>query len=225
MELIGAIAMANEFAPKLSILPAAQRRLWDELDEVPPSFVLIGGTAIALQLSHRASVDYDFISSEEFDPDLLYASIPFLKHSQTIQKAANTLTCVVNRGGDVQVSFFGTPNLRLIRAPLVAADFGVRVASLIDLAGMKAAVVQKRAEARDYLDLDAMIARGAVDLSTALAAAGSLYGPAFNPELSLKALSFFGDGNLDSLPAATRERLTAVVRSVDLQRLPKIQRA
>jgi len=217
--------MAKDFAPKLSILPTAQRRLWDELGEVPKSFVLIGGTAIALQLSHRASVDYDFLSSEGFDPDLLYVSIPFLKHSQTIQKAANTLTCVVHRGGDVQVSFFGTPNLRLINAPLVAAEIGVRVASLIDLAGMKVAVVQKRAEARDYLDLDAMIVHGAVDLPTALAAASSLYGTAFNPELTLKALSFFGDGNLNSLPAAARERLAAAVRSVDLHRLPEVQRA
>src|SRR4051794_21468881 len=95
----GAIAMAHEFDPKLSTLPEEQQRLWEELGEVPDAFVLFGGTAIALQLGHRASLDFDFISSENFDPDQLYASLPFLKHSRTIQKAASTLTCAVNRSG------------------------------------------------------------------------------------------------------------------------------
>ena len=91
--------MAIEFEPNLSILPPEQRRLWSELGELPDSFVLCGGTAIALQLGHRASVDFDFISSEEFDPDQLYSATPFLMNSRPIQKAANTLKCVIDRDG------------------------------------------------------------------------------------------------------------------------------
>jgi hypothetical protein len=215
----GAITMANEFDPILSIMPDEQRRLWRELGDVPDSFVLFGGTAIALQLGHRRSLDFGFISNQEFDPDQLYTSLPFLGHSRTIQKAASTLTCAVNRGGEVQISFFGVPALKLIDTPLVARDNKVRVASLTDLAGMKAAVVQKRAEAKDYLDLDVLITRGGVDLASALAAGKTLYGDAFNPEITLKALSFFGDGNLDSVPTETRDRLVAAVRSVDLSAL------
>lgn len=45
------------FAPKLEILPLAQQRLWPELAGVPRDFVLYGGTAIALRLGHRSSVD------------------------------------------------------------------------------------------------------------------------------------------------------------------------
>ena len=67
------------------------------------------------------------------------------------------------------MSFFGVPGLGRVREPLVCPGNGARVAALIDLAGMKAAVVQKRAEAKDYLDLDAILAHG-VDLSAALAA-------------------------------------------------------
>jgi hypothetical protein len=111
--------------------------------------VLCRGTAIALQLGHRTSIDLDFIASHGFDPDELYSGLPFLSGSKVIQKSANTLTCDVHRGESVQVSFFGTSNLRLTTAPLIAADNGLAVASLVDLAGMKAAVVQKRAEARD----------------------------------------------------------------------------
>ncbi len=214
--------MATEFEPKLSILLDQQRRLWPELKAVPSSFVLFGGTAIALQLAHRASVDFDFIGGEEFDPDQLYADMPFLVGSKPIQKSANTLTCDVDRSGLVQVSFFGTPNLRLIDPPLVASDTGVRIASLIDLAGMKAAVVQKRAEVRDYIDMDAINHQGSIDLATALAAARELYGTAFNPVLTLKSLSYFGDGNLHTLSREIQSRLAAAVQSVDVNQLPTL---
>jgi hypothetical protein len=50
------------FAPRLDILPSAQRSLWPHLVQVPCHFVLYGGTAIALCLGHRQSVDFDFFS-------------------------------------------------------------------------------------------------------------------------------------------------------------------
>jgi Nucleotidyl transferase AbiEii toxin, Type IV TA system len=216
--------MANQFEPNLSTLPAGQRLLWDELREIPANFVLCGGTAIALQLGHRVSLDFDFISSESFDPDALYRSVSFLNGSKTIQKSANTLTCVVGRGAPVQISFFGTPSVRLVEWPLIAADNGVQVASLVDLSGMKAAVVQKRAEARDYIDLDAILTQGGIGLPLALAAARELYGLAFNPQLTLKSLCFFGDGNLKSIPREMQDRLAAAVNAVDLNQLPKMMR-
>ncbi len=51
------------FNPRLDILPLSQRRLWDELGELPEEFVLYGGTAIALHLGHRQSVDFDFFTN------------------------------------------------------------------------------------------------------------------------------------------------------------------
>jgi len=89
---------------------------------------------------------------------------------------------------------------------------------------MKAAVVQKRAEAKDYLDLDAIIENTEIDLPTALSAAQLLYGAAFKPELTLKSLSYFGDGSLPTLPDETRDRLAKAVAAVDLTRLPPVVR-
>jgi hypothetical protein len=212
--------MASVFEPKLSVLPEQQRRLWPELSAVPDIFVLCGGTAIALQLAHRASLDFDFLGDREFDPDELYTQIPFLGQSRTLQKSASTLKCAVDRGGPVQLSFFGVPRIRFTRPPLVASDNNLKVASLIDLAGMKAAVVQKRPEAKDYLDLDAIIHLGSIDLATALSVARAIYGRTFNPELTLKSLAYFDDGNLDTLPGIVRDRLVAAVRAVDLNELP-----
>jgi hypothetical protein len=214
--------MATDFQPQLSILPVEQRRLWPELSSVPREFVLCGGTAIALQLAHRSSYDFDFIAQSEFDPDLLASRMAFLGHAKTLQKAPNTLTCLVDRGAPIQVSFFGAPAIKLIRSPRIAADTQLQIASLLDLAGMKAVVVQKRAEAKDYIDIDAIVERGDVDLPSALAAAAAKYGPSFNPQLTLKALCYFGDGNLNTLSREIQDRLSAAVRAVDLDRLPKI---
>jgi hypothetical protein len=216
--------MTSDFVPDLSILPEQQRRLWPELSTVPNSFVLCGGTAIALQLGHRASLDFDFIGRDNFDPDELYAEMPFLSGSKAIQKSASTLSCIVDRGGPVQTSFFGTPGIRLIGASLVARDNGLQIASLVDLAGMKAAVVQKRAEAKDYIDLDAIINQGGIDLPTALSAARELYGRSYNPELTLKSLCYFGDGSLGTLSREIQDRLIQAVRSVELNQLPKLMR-
>lgn len=206
----------------LDILPAAQRRLWDDLIDVPGSFVLYEGTAIALHLRHRQSVDFDLFGSERFDPDVLHRTLPFLSGSLVVQvqESPDTLTCVVERGGNVQISFFGVPEIKRIEAPLMAPGNGLHIAALIDLAGMKAAVVQKRAEAKDYIDIDALIGRGGIGLPLALAAGQRIYGQSFNPEITLKALSFFEDGDLGSVPNAIRDRLAAAVRAVDLDRLP-----
>ena len=69
--------MPTIFEPRLDILPESQLRLWPELDAVPSDFVLYGGTALALQLGHRVSEDFDFFSSAGFDPDRLHSRLPF----------------------------------------------------------------------------------------------------------------------------------------------------
>src|SRR6266700_1470243 len=95
------ISVMAIFAPHISILPPPQQRLWKDLFELPADFVLYGGTAIALHLGHRASVDFDFFSLKEFDPSVLSRSIPFMRDAEITQQAANTLTGIVDRDGVV----------------------------------------------------------------------------------------------------------------------------
>lgn len=210
--------------PRLDILPPAQRRLWDELAAVPPEFVLYGGTALALHLGHRQSVDFDFFGSRPLDPAQLVPAIPFLANATVTQREPNTFGCIVERGGPVRLSFFGVPSLPHLLPPHVAPDNGLRVASLLDLAGTKASVVQMRAEAKDYLDIDALLTDGRIDLPTALAAARAIYGAQFSPLATLKALTYFEDGTLRRLPKPVRDRLVAASRAVDLGSLPVIVR-
>jgi hypothetical protein len=93
------------------------------------------------------------------------------------------------------------------------------VASALDVAGTKVAVVQKRAEAKDYIDIDALLQHG-IDLPTALAAGRVIYGRSFNPLITLKALSYFDD--LPTLPAEVKSRLSAAVAAVDAVSLPEL---
>jgi hypothetical protein len=198
------------FAPRLDILPAPQRRLWEELGEVPPEFVLYGDTAIALHLGHRESVDFDFFADRDIDARALLA-LPMLRGAVVTQDEPNTLGCEVDRGGPVRLSFFGVPALPRLAAPLVADGHGLRVASLRDLAGTKIAVLPRRAEAKDYLDVDAILRDGSVSLAAALDAARALYGDAFNAISALKALVYFEDGSVARLPADVKGRLRAAV--------------
>ena len=215
----------SEFLPHLEILPPAQKHLWAELSEIPKEFVLYGGTALALHLGHRNSADFDFFGSRTFEVQALETGIRFLAGARIVQRAANTLTAVVERGAPVKISFFGLPELPRLEPPHVVKDNGLQVASLLDLAGTKASVVQVRAEARDYIDIDALLRLGRVSLPVALAAAGQIYGRSFNPEITLKALSYFDDGNLRDLPEEMKLRLVTAAREVDLANLPTIQQA
>ncbi|MFZ2446350.1 MAG: nucleotidyl transferase AbiEii/AbiGii toxin family protein [Syntrophobacteraceae bacterium] len=205
------------FAPNLTILPPSQFRLWPELGSTPEHFTLYGGTALALRFGHRVSVDFDFFSNQPFDPDQLAQTLPYLRGAERVQVAPNTLKCRLERDGAVLVSFFGGLGLGRVAPPDQALGLTLYVASLLDLAGTKVAVVQKRAEAKDYIDIDALVRHG-IDLPSALAAGRVVYGRSFNPLITLKALSYFDD--VPTLPAVVRDRLCAAVDAVDPSNLP-----
>lgn len=108
--------MSSLLEPRLDVLPPPQRRLWQELQGIPPAFALYDGTAIALHLGHRKSVDFDFFAFESFDPGILLENIAFLGTSTILQSAASTLTLLVDRDGPFQLSFFGDGNLGSVPA-------------------------------------------------------------------------------------------------------------
>lgn len=198
-----------------------QHALWDELGSTPPHFVLYGGTALALRLGHPISEDFDFFSSHSFPADDLLRTVPFLKGARVDQFQPDTLTCSVDPGGEVKVSFFGgLDNLKRVADPEPSPVTRLPVASLLDVAGMKCPVVQVRAAYKDYFDIATLLESGAVDLTTGLAAAQAIHGPAFNPMVTLKALSYFGDGDLARLSPAMQKTLLAAVKRLDLANLP-----
>ena len=213
--------MSNVFSPRLDILPDAQQR--PDLAQTPDDFTLYGETAIALRLGHGQSVDFDFFAlTSSFEPFVLLRQLPFLSGAAVRQSAANTLSVTVDRGGPVQLSFFGGLGLGQVVPEEVAEGPKFKVAALIDLAGMTAAVVTQRAELRDYLDIHALMTQADISLPEMLAAGSIIYGAQFNPLLSLKAIAYHDDPALAELPRNVRHDLAEAVNATDPERLPAL---
>lgn len=211
--------MIRVFRPLLEILPAAQRRLWSQLQpSLKLGLVLYGGTAIALRLGHRASVDYDFFTDKPLDKEALKTAFPFITGASVLQDQPDTSTVVVSEG--VKLSFFGAIGFGRVGKPETTEDSVVRVASLDDLMATKVKVILQRVDARDYQDIAAMI-RAGVSLSRGLAAARAMYGLAFQPSESLKAMVYFEGGDLNILSAEDKETLVNAGRRV--RDLPNVQ--
>jgi hypothetical protein len=214
--------MTPAFSPRLEILLAAQRALWPELAGTPDDFTLYGGTAIALRLAHRQSADFDFFSLESFEPGALLNKIPYLRGAALRQSSPNTLSVIVQRGGPVQLSYFGGRGIGQVARTDTVEGPGFKVASLIDLAGMKVAVLPQRVALRDYLDIHALLTRAKIPLPEMLAAAGIIYGAQFNPLVSLKAITYHNDFTLAQLPKSVREDLLKAAKATDSGNLPKL---
>jgi len=214
--------MLPTFTPHLDILPDAQRQLWAELGGTPGGFTLYGGTAIALRLGHRQSLDFDFFAQTPFEPDALLKAIPYLKGAVVRQSSPNTLTTTLDRGGPVQVSFFGGLHLGQVEAPDLIKDPTLAVASLIDLAGTKAKVIIQRVEPKDYIDIHALMTRGGIPLAKILAAASVIFGPQVNPLDALKAIAYLQDPALAQLSDNVKVDLIKAVQVTDLEKLPTL---
>lgn len=216
------------FDPHLDALPPAQRTLWRQLDRLRAlGFVLYGGTAIALRLGHRISVDFDFFHEQPLDRSALHAACAFLESAHVLQDRPDALSVLVRapEGGEVKLSLLGPIRFGRVGTPQPTRDGMANVASVDDLMATKLKVILQRAEVKDYIDIAAMLA-ASVDLARGLAAAKALFGVTFQPSESLKALSSFSDGDLPSLPSPIRRQLIeAVGRVGDLPEMVILSRS
>lgn len=114
-------------------------------------FYLAGGTALALHLGHRDSIDFDFFTTEPFDTSKLQEKIEtvFDGHKINIfQLEKNTLSCTID--GNIKLSFFTFKN-KLLK-DLVETDF-LNLASLEDILCMKLWSICTRSVNKDYIDI------------------------------------------------------------------------
>lgn len=205
----------KRFSPHFEILPPSQRGLWEELSPLKElGFVLYGGTAAALQLGHRQSIDFDFFNHRPLDRDRLRARLPLFREGELVQDMENTLEVITKEG--VKVSFFGGIAFGRVGTPLLSSDGVLAVASLDDIMATKLKVIHQRTEAKDYQDIAAMI-RAGVTIETGMAAAEKMYAPNFSPQIALRALVYFEGGDLTRLSVEDRKQLiraAAAVRSL-----------
>jgi hypothetical protein len=212
--------MPEVFEAKIGILPKALQEIWPLLAPASRlSFVLYGGTAVALYLGHRTSVDFDFFRSAPLDKNEIESSFAFMRDAQTIQEGDNTLVVLAPMpSGAVKVSYFGGLAFGRINEPCQTKDTKLLVASMDDLLATKLKAILDRAEAKDYQDISAMLSAG-IPLEKALGGFAKMYGK--DPGLPLRALGYFKDGDLASLPKSDQEVLrTARDRVSEIPDIP-----
>lgn len=175
--------------PKLHLetLNQNQSNLFPELHFLKKqNFYLAGGTALALHLGHRTSLDFDFYSKSHFDSLKLYQEIEnlFKKEAKVTFREKDTLFCNVS---GVDFSFFW------YKYPLLKKSIetnGPFIASLEDIAAMKLISVYQRPAKRDYIDIFFLLK--VLSLKKMFSFVQKKY-PNFNQYFSLRALTYFKD--------------------------------
>ena len=152
-------------------------------------FYLAGGTALALQIGHRLSVDFDLFCNGEIDPTLLpRVNKVFAEFS--IQPAINNPDELTVFVGQVKITFLSYP-FPLIE-PLVSFE-RLRMLSVKEIAATKAYTIGRRGTYKDYVDLYFIIADHHASLEEIINMAEHKFGHEFNSRLFTEQLLFMDD--------------------------------
>lgn len=154
-------------------------------------FYLAGGTALALHLEHRQSRDLDFFTRSPLETLPLLPGIDdILTRFGTVEWELNTSEQIQWRLDEVSVTLLAYPfPHRFGYQPWR----GLAVADARDVAVQKAYTVGRRAQARDYLDLHAVLTGGILSLDDLMRLAQDTYRDAFSARLFLQQLTYTQD--------------------------------
>jgi hypothetical protein len=181
----------------LNTLPADARQLLTQLGQQPlvRPFYLAGGSAAALHLGHRVSVDLDFFTRQDhYEAEPLVQHLQAIAHLDVQQQSRGTL---VGRLGGVRISFFVYP-YPLLEEPVELE--GCRVAQLLDIALMKLIAISQRGTKRDFVDLFFICQHGYA-LGELLRQIPLKYVTVSYPSYHLlRALVYFADAEKDESP-------------------------
>lgn len=162
------------------------------------SFYLVGGTALALQIGHRVSVDFDLFSNAEL-PRTLLSRVRRVFPGQFILPTINNREQLNVSIRGVKTTFFRYQYPPIL--PLVTYQ-GVRMASVPEIAAMKAFAIGQRGTYRDYVDMYFLLAERHITIRKILQLAKKKYGAEFNDRLFLEQLVY-----LEDIPSAPVEFL------------------
>ena len=150
-------------------------------------YYLVGGTAIALHIGHRRSVDFDMFKPTSLNHKKNLDRIAASGFGYKVTRRVSAqMTLIVK---DVKLTFFQYP------FPVVPEDgFGnaVRMPSLLSLAAMKAYALGRRSKWKDYVDLYFLLTRH-FSLNEVVEKAVGIFGDLFSEKLFRAQLSYYAD--------------------------------
>ncbi len=159
------------------------------------SFYLAGGTAVALQLGHRRSIDLDLFTERPWSFDRIQPAL--LAAGQLVVDRVEPGTFVGSVGG-VRTSLFhyGVP---LLEEPL-PTRFGIPLAPLIDLACMKLVAVSQHGSRKDFVDLYYLGEHGIAIRDIMKALTRKYPSTQYNPVHLMRSLAYFEDAQAEPDP-------------------------
>ncbi len=150
-------------------------------------FYLVGGTAIALHLGHRRSIDFDLFKFSPLKPKSILQTISGFEYQFTVtRRVTEQLNVNIN---DVKFTFYQYPFK--INATEKLEDI-LRLPNLLDLAAMKAYAMGRRSKWKDYVDLY-FILKDHFTMTQISERATEIFGPLFSEKLFRAQLSYFED--------------------------------
>jgi predicted nucleotidyltransferase component of viral defense system len=154
-------------------------------------FILVGGTALALQLGHRISIDLDLFGSCEIDEILFLDKLKVNGTIQVLKKSKNILICSVQ---GVKVDFVNYQYPWLDK-PLEFNN--IRMAGLKDIAAMKINAIAGRGSKKDFIDIYYLLQHFNLNEMIEFYLQKYSDGSEF---LARKSLTYFGDADIEEMP-------------------------
>lgn len=171
------------------ILSVTQLELLPLVKQFKREFFLVGGTAIALYIGHRRSIDFDLFKFSSLHPKSIILKVSSFKLSYSVtRRVSEQLNMTIQ---DVKFTFFEYPFQ--IEAKNNFEDF-LRMPALIDLAAMKAYALGRRSKWKDYVDFYFLL-RDHFTIEDISERAVEIFDQLFSPKLFRAQLSYFHDIN------------------------------
>ena len=170
------------------ILTNEQQELLPLLEAFSDSYYLVGGTAIALYIGHRRSIDFDLFTDQDIKRNRISNLIENggFHVERLLYEAFDQMHVVIN---SVKITFFNFPYKI---NPVKNFDGIIDIPSLLDLAAMKTYALGGRAKWKDYVDLY-YILKYHYNLKELSNRALEIFGTHFNEKLFREQLCFFDD--------------------------------
>ena len=178
------------------VINAKTKRVLESLDkiEVIKNFYLAGGTALALQLGHRKSIDLDLFSRKDFSTEELKTILSQMGRLKIYSEEERTLNANLN---GVKISFLGYKYKMLF--PLVEYGKDLKLASAQDIACMKVDAISSRGSKKDFIDFYFLLKK--YSLKEILSFFDKKYSDIKYSQLHiLKSLIYFQDAEEDPMP-------------------------
>jgi len=171
----------------LDILTEDQKKTLESLKSFSKYGFLAGGTALALQLAHRRSYDFDIFSPKPVPKGFLLMVKKHFKKVQILVDTPDELSFISPLS--VKISFVFYPFNPVYKTISISA---LRIYNWKEIALDKAYAIGRRGEWRDYIDLYFIIKTG-YPLKSVIRGAKRKFGDIFSGKLFLSQLCYFRD--------------------------------